>query len=166
MDAVYYSQTKKRFFSPALSFHSSSDKYLFVLNVTKWLRLMLQGSKTGMNIDICVSEGRKLIISGWGCEEMKLQQCQLTSDTCTPVTARSRRTDRFLRAFERKLLLWDGLHKNCYYLCHSASGSAEVMKRNICVAPACRRGTVISAAHTSDSAAHTSSLWIKHDSFL
>lgn len=58
------------------------------------------------------------------------------------------------------------LHINSYYLCHSASGSTRVMKKNIPVAPACRHGTVISAAHTSDTDAHTSSFWMQHDRFL
>lgn len=64
------------------------------------------------------------------------------------------------------MLLWVGLPINSYYLSHSTSGSAGVMKRNIRVAPVCRRGTVISAAHTSDTDAHTSFLWMQHDRFL
>lgn len=69
-------------------------------------------------------------------------------------------------------LLWGGccfefgLHANSYYLCHSTSGSAGVMKRNIPPAPEWYHGTVISAAHTSDTDAHTSFLWMQHDRFL
>lgn len=117
-------------------------------------------------------------IHAWGCNAEKIyifwsvlirtdkQHYLTTSDMLTPDTLCCRRTDRFLRAFKRMMLLWDGLHINSYYLCHSTSGSAGVMKRNIPVAPACRHGTVISAAHTSDTDAHTSSLWMQHDRFL